>query len=144
MDGGLSVAASGFAVASLAIQLADSLHKARIFWSSIRDASDDIREISSDLKLPSDILNQVAIEIQHHQPDTTLQTALDACSLKVRSLTAILNTVEPGFSSTGQHIRRWTAFKGCFEIQKIKKIPGCFGHRCKGCSIFDRLSPIGL
>ena len=69
---GLSATASGLAVVSVAVQLAESFKKLSDFWKSIKEAPDDIREISVELEVLSSVLIQIAFDTQHVEPDATL------------------------------------------------------------------------
>lgn len=117
----MEATASAFAVVSLAIQLAESVKKLCDFWASIREAPKDIREISADLRLVSNVLTQVAYETQHVEPDTILVDALEACSGRVKTLSSLLNEIEPGFASTSSRIRKWTAFKAVLKRAQLMK-----------------------
>ena len=120
MDG-LSAAASGMAVISLAFQLGDSLKQLHDFWDSVREAPDDIHAIQEELGLLSSVLAEMANEMQHSGPDQTLTRALEICSDKVKKLNRITNEMEPGFASGSLRIRKWTAFKAVFKSEKIQK-----------------------
>lgn len=124
MDG-LSAASSGIAVVSIAIQLAESFKKLHDFWKSIKEAPEDIRDISVDLELLSSVLTQIAYEAQHVEPDAALIAALNGCSVKVKTLTTLLNEIEPGFTSKSSRIRKWTAFKAVLkhgELMRFQEI----------------------
>lgn len=112
---GLSAAASGIAVISAAIQLAESFKKLCKFCKSIKEAPEDIRAISVDLELLSSVLVQIAYETQHVEPDATLIAALNGCCVKVTTLTTLLNEIEPGFASPSSRVRKWTAFKAVLK-----------------------------
>ena len=118
---GLSAAASGIAVVSIAIQLAESVRKLCDFWSSIKEAPEDIRTISIDLGLLSSVLTRIAYEAQHIGPEANLVAALKGCWSQVESLTALLNEIEPGFASTGSRTRKWAAFKAVFKRGQLIK-----------------------
>ena len=120
MDG-LSAAASVFAVSSLAIQLADSIRKLHEFWQSISEAPEDIRCVTTDLKLLSSVLVEIAIEGQQVDPDTTLPAVLHECVTEVASLHAIIDGIEPGLGSSSLAKRKWAAFKGVMKMEKLKK-----------------------
>ena len=118
---GLSAAASGIAVVSVAIQLAESFKKLSDFWKAIKEAPEDIRAISVDLELLSSVLIQIAYETQHVEPDMTLIAALNGCCVKVKTLTTLLNGIEPGFASTSSRVRKWTAFKAVLKHGELMK-----------------------
>ena len=113
--------ASTFAVVSLAVQLADSVKKLYDFWTSIREAPKDIQEMSADLRLVSNVLSQIAHETQHVERDPVLEDALVACSERVKSLSSLLNEIEPGFASKTSRIRKWTAFKAVLKHAQLMK-----------------------
>ena len=118
---GLSAAASGIAVISVAVQLAESFNKLCDFWKSVKEAPEDIRGISVDLEILSNVLIQIANDTQHVEPDATLNAALNGCCVKVKTLNTILNEIEPGFSSTKSRIRQWTAFKAVLKRGNLMK-----------------------
>lgn len=118
MDG-LSAAASGMAVVSLAFQLGESIKQLHDFWDSIKEAPDDIHAIQEDLEILSSVLAEMADEVQHSGPDQTLTRALKICCDKVNKLTRITNEMEPGFASRSLRIRKWTAFKAVLKSEKI-------------------------
>lgn len=118
---GLSAAASGITVVSVAVQLADSFKKLCDFWKSIKEAPENIRAISVDLELLSSVLTQIALETQHVEPDATLIAALNSCCVKVKTLSTILNEIEPGFASTKLRVRKWTALKAALKHGDLMK-----------------------
>ena len=120
MDG-LSSAASGIAVVSLAVQLGDSVKKVCDFWASIKGASEEVEKLSLELSLVSTVLTEIAFEAQHVGFDNTLTQALRACSSEVRSLSAVTRDVEPGFASPRSRTRQWTALKVVLRQSQIKK-----------------------
>ena len=117
----LSVAASGVAFASIALQLVDSVKKLCEFWSSIKEAPEDILFISVDLQVLSGVVTNIASEGQHHVPDAAVIAALVLCDGKVKTLIAIVTELEPGFESKSLRVRKWTAFKVVFKSDKLKK-----------------------
>lgn len=117
---GLSAAASGLAVASIAIQLADSVKKLHDFWDSIKDAPETVRVITNDLKLLSSVLADIASEAQHGELDVVLEGVLSACTTSVDALNTIVNDLEPGFASSNIFLRKWTAFRSVLKKERIK------------------------
>ena len=120
MDG-LSAAASGIAVVSVAVQLAESFKKLCDFWTSVKEAPEDIRAMSADLEILSNVLIQMARDTQHVEPDASLIAALNGCCVNVKILNTILNGVEPGFSSTKCRVRQWSAFKAVLKRGELLK-----------------------
>ena len=120
MDG-LSSAASAMAVVSLACQLADTAKQLCDFWSSIKNAPEEIRTINSDLELLTSVLAETALEAQRTSPDATLAAVLQSCTEKLKLLTALTNSLEPGFSSSSSRIRKWKAFKFVLKSEKLTR-----------------------
>ena len=120
MDG-LSVAASGIAVASVALQLAGSVKQIYEFWNSVKEAPDEIRAITQDLRVLSSVLARIANEAQHHEPEATLEAALNGCLANVKILTSLLKGIEPGFASTRSRTRKWSALKAVLKRGQLVK-----------------------
>ena len=120
MDG-LSGAASGIAVASLALQLGGSIKQLYDFWDSVKEAPDDVRTVTTDLSLLSSVLAEMAFEEQKNGPDQTLNKVLEACCDRIQKLTRITSDMEPGFASRSLRTRKWTAFKAVLKGEKIQR-----------------------
>ena len=120
MDG-LSGAASGMAVVSLAFQLGERIKQLYSFWLSVKEAPDDINMITTDLSLLSSVLAEMACEEQHFGLNHTLVTTLQACCDRINKLTQMTNEIEPGFESTSRRIRKWTAFKAVLKGERIQR-----------------------
>ena len=120
MDG-LSVAASGLAVVSITVQLAESVKKICDFWKSIEEAPEEIRELASESDLLLSVLGQVASEAQHVDPDAAFIAAMESCSIKVKHLCTLIRKLEPGFSSSSSRTLRWTAMKAVLKMGEVKK-----------------------
>ena len=123
MDG-LSVAASGIAVASVALQLAGSVKQIYEFWNSIKEAPDEICAITEDLRVLSSILARIANEAQHHEPEATLEAALNGCLLNVKILDSLIKEIEPDLTSSRSRVRKWTAFKAVLKRAQLVKVQG--------------------
>lgn len=120
MDG-LSAAASGMAVISLAFQLGESIKQLHDFWDSVKEAPGEIHAIKEELGLLSSVLAEMANEAQHSGPDQTLESVLNTCCDRANKLTRITNEMEPGFASGRLRIRKWTAFKAVLKSEKIHR-----------------------
>jgi hypothetical protein len=64
----LSGVSSAFAVVSLAIELSDRIKKFCEFWDSIREAPQSIRTIAKDLRIISDVLEDIHGEANAVRP----------------------------------------------------------------------------
>ncbi|KAI9719084.1 MAG: hypothetical protein M1812_003714 [Candelaria pacifica] len=120
MDG-VSSAASGIAVASLAIQLAENVKKLYEFWQSVKDAPDDVRTCVGDLRLLSAALDNVASRESIQGPNLIVTEILNNCVGKIKILSGIVESFEAGFASTKARVRKWSAFKAALKIEKIRK-----------------------
>lgn len=120
MDG-LSVAANVITVASIAVQLSESIKKLSEFWISIKSAPDDIHAIITDLHILSRILNRIAFEGQRLRQDLSMIAALNSCSYMIKKLKVIVDDLEKGLKSTSSAIRTWSALKASFKSDRLKK-----------------------
>ena len=127
----LSTVASGIAVVTVAVQLAENVKKLCDFWNSIKEAPEEIQAISLDLELLSSVLTQIAYEVQHVEPDATLVATLDGCRVKVKILTTLLSEIERGFASTSSRVRKWTALKAVLKHGQLMKFQAAL-ERLKG------------
>ena len=121
MAEGLATAASGIAVLTVAVQLAEIIKKLSDFWTSIKEAPEDIQAIATDLDLLSNVFTHIAHETQHVEHDMTLAATLNGCWVKVGKLTALLDEIEPGFASSRLRIRKWTALKAVLKQGQLAK-----------------------
>lgn len=120
MDG-LSAVASAMAIVSLAFQLVETAKQLCDFWSSIKDAPEEVRTMSVDLELLTSVLAEMAVEAQHTGPNTTLAAVLQSCAEKLESLTAFTNNLEPGFYSQRSRTRKWTAVKHILRRERLTR-----------------------
>ena len=117
----MEVAASATAIASISIQLADSVKKLIDFWNSVRDAPDDIKDILLDLRLLSTVLNDIECEAQANRHDATLKDVLGSCVSYVNRLHAMLNEISPDFASTKRCVRTWAAVKSVLRKDRLAR-----------------------
>ena len=118
----LSSTASVIAVVSIAIQLADSTKQLCAFWSSIKEAPDEVQTIATEVKILSSIFSEMALEAQRVPPDETLCRVLKACADISEKLRVLTNDLEPGFASKSLTARKWTAFRAVWKSGKCTKI----------------------
>ncbi|KAE9374686.1 hypothetical protein N431DRAFT_464918 [Stipitochalara longipes BDJ] len=117
MDG-LSAAASGMAVVSLAFQLAGGFIQLYDFWGTVQDAPHEVNEMLMDLKLLSRILNEL---VNRKDPSPHVKDALEHCDTKVEVLLSIVREFEPDFTNHSGRVRLWKAFKAARKKQKLKR-----------------------
>ena len=120
MDG-LSSAASGIAVVSLAFQLADGVKRLYEFWESVQGAPSDVRSFASDLQLLSSVLADIQTSGGDPSITNLANSALESCKIKIESLTDIVKEFEPGLNSHSRRVRKWNALKAVLKRWKIEK-----------------------
>lgn len=121
MDG-LSAGASGFAVVSIAIQLAESIKTFSEFIGSIREAPADIESILSELQILSSTLNDIQPYRSQCNANSTLKDVLENLQRKISAFMTLVNQYKPGLDSTSRRIRKWNAVKIAFNSKKFKKL----------------------
>lgn len=117
----METAAGVIAIASIAIQLADSIKKLSDFWNAVKEAPSDVQIIIADLDLLCNVLEEIASEAQWTQSDAVLEKILCGCAMNIKQLDAILQELQPGFASTKRSVRQWTAIKSVLKWDKINK-----------------------
>ena len=120
---------------SLALQLADGCIKLYDFWSTVRDAPEDIAVIVKDLEWLSSLLKDVAngqyqapsvsfgLEYCKSKLEVSWKCLLTLFKIMAELLKALLNIVrdfERSFSSNNRRVRVWTAFKAARKKEKLK------------------------
>ena len=118
---GISVAGTGLAVVSIALQLADTFLKLHAFWSNIAGAPSDIKDLTLDLSLMRTVLQQIAHEAQHAEPDENLVLVMEECQAKISLLCGLIHSTEPGLSSKNTCVRTWAAFLATVKKKHILK-----------------------
>lgn len=87
-----STAASGIAVISLVIQLADSAQKAYDFWKSVEEAPASICGMTADLHLLALVLSSMDKKDQREGLDCISRSVLESCKLIQGSLVGLAQT----------------------------------------------------
>ncbi|CAG8953604.1 hypothetical protein HYFRA_00010063 [Hymenoscyphus fraxineus] len=116
----MEAASSGIAVASIAIQLADSIKKLLEFWDSVQNAPTKVQTVLEDLDLLTSVLEDIhRVQVQcGADPNTT--RLLHNCKEKMKPLFEILNELQTGFGSGKKHVVKWAAIKAAFREDKIR------------------------
>lgn len=122
MDG-LSAAASGIAVVSLAIQLAESVKKLHDFWESVKDAPKHFCAIQTDLRLLFTILEK--IDREEDLSDPYIRDVLKNCEGQVASLVTTVSDIVPGFKAESRRTRAWASLKAAFKKEKVAEFKSC-------------------
>ncbi|KAI1324748.1 hypothetical protein F5Y16DRAFT_423631 [Xylariaceae sp. FL0255] len=115
---GLSVAASGIAVVSLAIQLYDECIRLKDFWVSVRDAPEEVAAITHDLMLLSAILKDIS---NGEQISFAVSMGLSSCRLKIEKLKTIVEDLEATFQSDSRVKRIWGGLKTTAMTKRLRE-----------------------
>ncbi|TVY84730.1 hypothetical protein LSUE1_G000619 [Lachnellula suecica] len=124
----LGLAASVISVVSLAIQLGDSIKKACDFWEAIEDGPDDIKRISSDLRLLS---NLIAVIRHGNDADTgraqeqLVRSALENAKKDIDDLASLISDLQRALGPTKKGLKRkWGRVQVAMKGGKIVKLRG--------------------
>ena len=123
----LSGAASIITVASLAIQLCDSMKKVYGFWQSIKDGPDEIAHITAEISIFMKWLTIIANRYQrqfdgvHKESEAAAIDALELCQQVVERMRKITNNTENDLAGK-KHQRPWTLIKAAFRKERIERM----------------------
>ena len=119
------LAASVLSVASLAIQLGDSLRTAYEFWSSIEGGPGDIHRISNDLLFLSSIFHSISQDDLSRGQGQLVKGALATAKKDVDELAALVSELTKAIGPDQTRMRRrWGSVKIVLKGGAIAKIKG--------------------
>ncbi|KAI9649748.1 hypothetical protein NHQ30_002329 [Ciborinia camelliae] len=121
MDG-LSSASSVFAAVSIAIQLAETIHKLVDFWKAVEDAPDNVASIFRELGLLSKILTQSYELAQRHSFSGIFDEALKDCNSKISKLSSKIENTRNNLESSKLRKRKWAAWKIVLQKAEIDSL----------------------
>lgn len=121
MDG-LSAAASGIAVVSIAIQVSDSLQKVSDFIESIQEAPEEMESTFSELQVLSSLLEDIRLHNPLLSTNSSAQAILGSLEKKISSFMDLVNRYKPGLQSPDRRRRTWSAFRVASKREKFKKL----------------------
>lgn len=117
MDG-LSAAASGIAVVSIAIQMTDSIQKVSDFIESIQEAPEDMKSTFSELQILSSLLKDIRLQNPLLSTNSSAQAVLESLEQKISSFMDLVNRYKPGLNSrsTGEKVE---CFQSGVETREV-------------------------
>ncbi|KAH7419727.1 hypothetical protein BKA64DRAFT_24013 [Cadophora sp. MPI-SDFR-AT-0126] len=140
----------GISVASLVIQIVDSLSKAISFYESIREAPDDVQRLLIELHLLSNIIsviqNMVSTSSIPKDTESVLKSALTLIRRDVAALSSLSSELDDKLKSERRFIRTWARVQTVFSDKKIsvlkRHLESTKGgmHLLQGCIIVDKIS----
>lgn len=120
----LGVVSSGFAVASLALQLVTVSQNLHSLWQSLEDADSNVESIKKHLSTLHAISSDVAATCQHEpyiQCGEAVIKSLEACKARTEKLTLMMTSV-----GLDRHDSRWgkilAAFRATLREKTIRNI----------------------
>lgn len=123
----LGFAASIISVASLAIQIGDSLRVAIEFWDSIQDGPEELRRVSAQLRLLADYM--IVIEHEHHTgqiegfQEQLVKNALTMMKKDTDNLAGVVSDLSMRIGSAQGGLRRkWGRVQVALKEGKISRL----------------------
>jgi hypothetical protein len=130
MDG-LSAAASGIAVVSLALQLVSSVREIRRFLHSILKAPEELKRLIDLLEQLELILEQVSFLVQKQQVNaglwntramTSVLRAIHTCERKLEMLEAVVEATKKASTNSNRAAQKLGGFKLACRKENIRGI----------------------
>ncbi|KAF9700525.1 hypothetical protein EKO04_001240 [Ascochyta lentis] len=116
---GLSAAANGLAVVSVAFQLTEACVKLYRFWESVEDAPIEIAAIKEDLRYLISVFKRV--ESNNIPSGDCIAEGIKHCRVKIADLMSIVERFDDGFQSLSRRIRVRTAFKAALHSKHVQR-----------------------
>jgi hypothetical protein len=122
----LAIAASGISIASLAIQLADSVQKLKSFCDNIKEAPMIIEHILADAEILSLVLEEIAARVCEQERfdsrnvslPASMMKSLNLCQICVRTLHTVAQELEDDIAKR----KDWGALKALLKKGKIDRV----------------------
>jgi hypothetical protein len=124
----VSSAASVFGVASLAVQLVDSIDRLDTFLKAIQNAPANINSLFGELELPRSVLEQTRKINARHISDRSAEKALGICQSQILKLETTIGQAVKHFNSDKFYQRKWSAFKIILKGKEIAAVLNSIGH----------------
>ncbi|TQN69478.1 hypothetical protein CSHISOI_06014, partial [Colletotrichum shisoi] len=105
----LSGVSSGFAVVSLALQLAEKVTKTHDFWRSVRGAPDELGSIAAELEFLERVYIGIAHNAQRETIDPILTKALEAGQQEVTRFEALVSPLRKRCENESKIKRKWAS-----------------------------------
>jgi hypothetical protein len=116
-------AASGvIAIASIAIQLAETIQELVEFGKAVQDAPANIRALLQDLEVLRSTLLQIHRTSSRIGIDAVAETVLKECERKIYNLKMVLQPAISNLKSNKLACRKWSALKITLKKDKIESL----------------------
>jgi hypothetical protein len=122
----LGLAASSISIASLAIQLADSIQKLKAFCDTVKDAPNDLQLVVAEVEVLSLVLEEIVEYLKVHERAGPRTAALPPAVSKSLWLCQVsadgLRTLVRGLEQSMEERKMRSAIKIAFRKEKIERM----------------------
>lgn len=121
----LGVVSSGFAVASLALQLVAVSQKLHTFWQSFEDADSRVENIKKHLVTLHAVSSHIAETCErepHIRCGEWVVKSLEICKSRTEKLTRMVENVASDRRSTSRWTKTWVTVRAILKEKPIEKI----------------------
>jgi hypothetical protein len=119
---GVGAASGVIAIASFAIQLAETINKIVAFGKAVQDAPVRLRALFHDLEVLAAVISHIQHLNGHVAFDNVNENALRNCQTKISNLYKIIDQAQLRFKSKSRVRRKWGAFKISLQEDEIQTI----------------------
>lgn len=116
----MEVAGAAIGTLSLAIQLAERVQDLRNFFTSLKDAPQEVAELGESLQTLRLVLTERARSLP--LPNPALKNALLQCDRRIKPLEDVVQKLEPRFKSSHATVRFWAKLSTTQNATYVKKL----------------------
>ena len=117
----LSAVSSVFAVVSLALQLSSNIQNLIEFWGSVKEAPDEITQITSQLRILRELLRCIELDTHGAKKDSTADIGircLQVFNMSILKLERVSKDLDKGLN--GNRVRRrWTCLRKALREKEL-------------------------
>lgn len=118
----LGVAGSVVGIASLAIQLFNSVAKIKAFVDDVKDASQDIAEMLEQLELLSGMIQDIAVDEKAHPDVFENSVQLKRCLRLCNDAVQLMTVLEKDLAASVKKRRVRGSLKAIFRASEVEKL----------------------
>ena len=120
----IGVVASGISIGSLAIQIVSSIQQLLDFWSTVKDAPENVQALLQEINILGNLLSEIdGNEGEEHSSviRQAITKATEYCQLALDKIDTVLRDLASGLYSTRGRIKHWTAVKTALKDKRLEK-----------------------
>jgi hypothetical protein len=118
----LGVAASGIGIASLAIQVGDSILKLKSFWEAVKEAPEDIKHLIDEIEILSLVLSEIGKESDEGEEPPIASALASKCQELCRGGLGALQDVVHELGSEMKKRKRVGSVKAVLKKETVDKL----------------------